>query len=273
MSTIIGEISIPADDQGFVLMQCPLCREFFKIKPEDYHAENVIEIWCPSCGLKAENYFTDDVIELALKKTKNYANDLIYSEMKKWEKKFKGSFISFKAGKKPKHEEEYPIKYDYLIINQGATILDLDGNIGDYTLAVTDPYPGDITRDENGNILDGSKTSPYQINCIEDLVAFSNMTNGTGVMFENGTIKEITGSNTFFNQYIVVTRDLNFKSNASYVNSQRTDFGDINENGENETLITELTTGKGFKPIASYKSGEITVIKFLGHFSIEKMKL
>ena len=92
MSTIIGEVSIPADDQGFVLMQCPLCGEFFKIKPEDYHAEDVIEIWCPSCGLKAEN-------------------DLIYNEMKKWEKKFKGSFISFKAGKKPQHEEEYPIKY------------------------------------------------------------------------------------------------------------------------------------------------------------------
>ncbi len=55
MSTIIGEVSIPADDQGFVLMQCPLCGEFFKIKPEDYHAEDVIEIWCPSCGLKAEN--------------------------------------------------------------------------------------------------------------------------------------------------------------------------------------------------------------------------
>lgn len=68
MSTIIGEVSIPADDQGFVLMQCPLCGEFFKIKPGDYHAEDVIEIWCPSCGLKAENYFTDDVIELALKR-------------------------------------------------------------------------------------------------------------------------------------------------------------------------------------------------------------
>ena len=32
MSTIIGEVSIPADDQGFVLMQCPLCGEFFKIE-------------------------------------------------------------------------------------------------------------------------------------------------------------------------------------------------------------------------------------------------
>lgn len=29
MSTIIGEVSIPADDQGFVLMQCPLCGKLF----------------------------------------------------------------------------------------------------------------------------------------------------------------------------------------------------------------------------------------------------
>lgn len=110
MSTIIGEVTIPADDQGFVLLQCALCGEFFKVCPEDYHADDVIEIWCPSCGLKTENYFSDDVIELALKKTKNYANDLIYNEMKKWENKFKGSFVSFKVEKGPKHEE-YPIKY------------------------------------------------------------------------------------------------------------------------------------------------------------------
>lgn len=100
MSTIIGEVSIPADDQGFVLLQCPLCGEFFKVHPSDYQADDVIEIWCPSCGLKAENYFTEDVLELAFKKTRNYAHDFIYNEFKKMERKFKGSFVSFKAGKK-----------------------------------------------------------------------------------------------------------------------------------------------------------------------------
>lgn len=40
MDTITGEVSIPADDQGFVLMQCPLCGKFLK----DYHAEDVIEM-------------------------------------------------------------------------------------------------------------------------------------------------------------------------------------------------------------------------------------
>lgn len=111
MSTIIGEVSIPAGDDGFVLLQCPLCAEFFKVRPSDYEAEDVIEIWCPSCGLKGENYFTDDVIELAMKKTKNYANELIYNEMKKWEKQFSGGFITFKAGRKPPDVEEFPIKY------------------------------------------------------------------------------------------------------------------------------------------------------------------
>ena len=88
------------------------------------------------------------------------------------------------------------------------------------------------------------------------------MTNGTGVMFENGTIKEITERNVFRNKYIVITRNLNFKSNASYINSQRTDFGDINENGENESLITELTTQKGFLPM----SFDVQTIGFLGIF-------
>ena len=140
--------------------------------------------------------------------------------------------------------------------------VDVDGNIGDYTLGVTDPYPGDITKDENGNDLNGSEANPYQINCIEDLVAFSNMTNGTGFIFENGTIKEITERNGFENKYIMITRNLNFKSNASYVNCQRTDFGDINENGENESLIIELTTQKGFLPM----SFEVQEINFKGIF-------
>lgn len=111
MSTIIGEVSIPADDDGFVLLQCTLCGEFFKIRPEDYQADDVIEIWCPSCGLKSDDYFTDDVLELAEKKAENYATDLIYNEMKKWERQFKGSFISFKVNRKPQSKEEYPIQY------------------------------------------------------------------------------------------------------------------------------------------------------------------
>ena len=111
MSETIGEIAIPADNEGFCLLQCPHCGEFFKLTPSDIEAEDVIEIWCPSCGLIGENYFTDDAIQLALKKTKNYAMDLIFNEMKKWEKEFGGGPVTFKVGKQPVHEEEKPLMY------------------------------------------------------------------------------------------------------------------------------------------------------------------
>ena len=110
MSEQIGFISIPADEDGFVLMQCPLCGELFKLRTEDFEAEDVIEIWCPCCGLKSETYFTKDVIELALKKTENYAMERIYDELKKLERKSRNSLVSFKAGKKPARREEYPIR-------------------------------------------------------------------------------------------------------------------------------------------------------------------
>ncbi|QXM06961.1 TFIIB-type zinc ribbon-containing protein [Crassaminicella indica] len=109
MTDIQMEISIPADNDGFVLLQCPLCGEFFKLKPRDMEEDNVIEIWCPCCGLRSENYFTEDVIELAMKMGTNIAMDRIFDEMKKWEKQFKGCGVSFNAGKRPPKEIETPI--------------------------------------------------------------------------------------------------------------------------------------------------------------------
>ena len=127
--------------------------------------------------------------------------------------------------------------------------VDKDGNILDYVVGVTDQYPGDITKKEDGTVLDGSIDKPYEINCIEDLVAFSNTVNGTGKVFVNGKLTNVTKSN-FSGKNIVLTRNLNFKSNASYVDSQRTDFGDINGNeGDGNALITEMTTGTGFESI------------------------
>jgi hypothetical protein len=40
----------------------------------------------------------------------NYAMDITYSEMKKWERKFSKGFITFKAGRKPKRKHESPIQ-------------------------------------------------------------------------------------------------------------------------------------------------------------------
>ena len=103
------EISIPADNDGFILMQCQLCGEFFKLTPDDIEAEDVLEIWCPSCGLKSEKYLTEDVVELAMKMAENSAMNLIFKEMKKLERNFQGRDLSFKVGKKPNPKSEDPI--------------------------------------------------------------------------------------------------------------------------------------------------------------------
>lgn len=44
-----------------------------------------------------------------MKMAENFFRNSIFEEMKKWERKVKGKGISFKAGKRPKEEEELPI--------------------------------------------------------------------------------------------------------------------------------------------------------------------
>ena len=100
-------ISIPADVDGYVLFQCPLCGGLFKVKSNDF--EKTEEIYCPSCGMKSDNYITKDVMELVHTIVKNYAEEELYKSFKKLECENHGKMTSFKAGKKPKHESENPI--------------------------------------------------------------------------------------------------------------------------------------------------------------------
>lgn len=103
-------ISIPSDDEGYILLQCEHCGTFFKATPSDIQDDGVLNIFCPSCGLISENYLTENVIELALKMAKNYAQDAIYDAFKSLERQSKHSMVKFKAGKKPRHESEEPIR-------------------------------------------------------------------------------------------------------------------------------------------------------------------
>ena len=134
--------------------------------------------------------------------------------------------------------------------------VDKDGNIIDYVDIVTDNSPGDITKDENGKELAGTEDEPYEIWCIEDLVAFSNMVNGEGIIIENGEAVEINTSTDFANKTVELKTNLNFKSKYSYVDSERTDFGDINGNeNDGNTLMNEMLTGTGFNPIGNIELG------------------
>lgn len=104
------EISIPADNDGFILLQCQHCGSFFKIPADDLENNDLLEIYCPSCGLISDSYLTDDVIDLAQAMVQNYAMDLIYDAFKDLEKKTRNGLVKFKAGKRPQHEDENPIK-------------------------------------------------------------------------------------------------------------------------------------------------------------------
>ena len=131
--------------------------------------------------------------------------------------------------------------------------VDRDGSILKQQTIEKIEYAGDITK--NGQ-YDGSVDKPYQISCIEDLVAFSNMTKGSGMALQNGKIENVRQPIYFNNKYVELANDLNFKSNYSYGDSKRTDFEDLNENGVIESIKEELTktdTGcKGFTPIGNY---------------------
>lgn len=103
------EMSIPTDDDGFVLLKCPKCGEYFKLPPVDIQSDEVLDIHCPQCGLVSENYLTEDVIELAQAKAINYLMEDFYGEIKKLERETHNSLVKIKANK-PTKEEEIPIK-------------------------------------------------------------------------------------------------------------------------------------------------------------------
>ena len=77
------------------------------------------------------------------------------------------------------------------------------------------------------------------------------MVNKTGKVYQDGKLIDAVDSKGIASgSNVILTRDLNFKSSASYIDSTRTDFGDINgDAGDGNALITEMTTGTGFPAI------------------------
>ena len=146
--------------------------------------------------------------------------------------------------------------------------VDKDGNIIEEGKIVVDKSPGDITKDENGDDIEEGQ--PYEIWCIEDLVAFSNMVNGEGIIIENGKAVKINTSTDFSNKTVELKTNLNFKSKYSYADSERTDFGDINGNENDGNILTnELSTGTGFTPIGDLEK----LTSFTGIFDGKENKI
>lgn len=112
--------------------------------------------------------------------------------------------------------------------------IDNDGNIGESSTIVVDKAPGDITKDIEGNELDGSEEHPYEIWCIEDLCDLSNRTNS---------------STDFRNKYIKLKTTINFKSRFSYVNGHIETEGEIASCNSIEELMKSMQENQGFMPI------------------------
>lgn len=114
-----------------------------------------------------------------------------------------------------------------------------DGNVKTTVAKVNDETPGQWEGD-------GTKENPYLIKSIEDLVALSDSVSPRTQ--DAGTEKTY---NSYANKWFKLENDLDFSSVNSYVDPDRTDFGDANDDGQTQTLIEEMTTGSGFRPIAN----------------------
>ena len=78
----------------------------------------------------------------------------------------------------------------------------------------------------------------FKIKTVEDLACFSQLTNN---------------SKDFTDKTIYLVNDLDIENTDNYTDSTNTTYGDINGNETTEGLLTELTTGKGFKPMGEFR--------------------
>ena len=117
--------------------------------------------------------------------------------------------------------------------------VDNDGNVSNPVEVFEDEYAGDLTK---GGQYDGSEENPYQISCVEDLVAFS---------------QNVNTGNTYGGECVVLTRTLDFNSIFSYNDYTTTEFEDLNKDEKIENIKVELTKTDsecvGFTPIGSGK--------------------
>jgi uncharacterized Zn-finger protein len=98
------KISIPTDVDGYVELQCPFCRDTFRIDSGDILSNDLFSVYCPYCGLtdQFDNFATDEIKEVAQQAIINHANQLINESLKKLEKSSKGVFkINSKLASKP----------------------------------------------------------------------------------------------------------------------------------------------------------------------------
>lgn len=136
------QISIPADEDGYVSFQCPHCEQRFKLNAGEIQDSEVINLFCPMCGLahEVDHFYSKEVVEKAMSIAEQEAMDMVFDMFKGLERKSRGSKgIKFKAGKKPKvHIKEIYENVDELIettvkcCEKHIKVRELDNLVGIY---------------------------------------------------------------------------------------------------------------------------------------------
>ena len=131
---------------------------------------------------------------------------------------------------------------DFIIVEYKETghiyQIDDQGNVEEY-IKYIDETPGKLAGT-------GTEEDPYRLESIEDLVAFSIMTNGgnTALGLENKNFK---------NEYLILSRTLDFNRDNCYCDPNTTIYNSyLGENDNSKGLKELLTKETGFKPIGTF---------------------
>ena len=95
---------------------------------------------------------------------------------------------------------------------------------------------GEINTKKMGDFAgSGTSQDPYKIEKVEDIVKLS---------------ENVKSGKSYKECYFELSNKLDFQSEESYKNSN-VKYGDLNGDGQNDDIKTELTTGKGFSAIGT----------------------
>ncbi len=115
MSDEIIEFNIPADADGYVTFQCSFCDNTFKLHVDECQDDDLMEFFCPYCGLVDEpsEFLNDEIIQLVIDKAENLMIDIMNNFTSDLERSFRGnSMVQVKSSKIDKKGEKEVFEAD-----------------------------------------------------------------------------------------------------------------------------------------------------------------
>ena len=109
MTKIDINIDVLSDSDAFVSLQCPFCKEKFKLRTQDLQSDDLNNIFCPYCGLtdEVDQFITDEVKEQMRIIAQNHIKSILNNSFKKLKRKSNNNTkLSLRLKKSFKMEDE-----------------------------------------------------------------------------------------------------------------------------------------------------------------------